>query len=842
MPNQPWTPHLNNTIVPPVHLLPIKENSQNPMVNLFLLDRVAPTDPNTLRLIHLYLLMVMDLMNPTPNQPPSDLRYPLGGTLNHNRKPNRPLFNLDRHPSNPINLPLPVLQNYYGDRLTPKGNQIFRGLSCQLGGFPVDPQDPKHEEFIYSTTALQPDVIAIQEIGIIFTYAGIQGQWKNRLGWNHLLDPHCSKTVNAWNVHSNHRRIQQYGGTALLALGASTFYAAGAGKDQSGLGRWCWTRYRGSDNTHFRVILFYHPNDNAQSTELSVAAQHTRYLYSKKDDRQPRIAFLQDLHAELETFQNEGDLLVVCGDTNQDVLSAEVTQFFASLQLKHLIFSRHDSTAAPATMACNHSRVSVDGIWASLSITLIQGGYLDFDIIPGDHQPIWFDLSYTQVFGHDLPTIWKPQARRLQLRDPRCIQRYIKLLKEFLLHYNLPKAQFSLENSTSLGAYSDTSQKEAARIDHLTTEGQLYAENHCRKLRMGGVQFSEETLLPRKQLFFWKLALKRRTGRYVRSCQWSRAKSQAQITEPISDLSIAQIGKRIKLAMTCYKQAQKSHESSQLKFIESFDPKLRDRILRCEEQRCIGRLARLISKRIQTSSVTYVTRTRIVNGNKTDEECHSPEAITSALLEANASKYKQSINSPFLHQPLLSDFGLLGDTPATEQVLNGTYIAPLGTPPLVITLLQHMKRPEALPEDVAGTSHISTLDHQQSWKRAKEFTTAGKSGLHFGMFKAQAMDDDLASFDASRRNVPYMTGTFLPRWTTGVDVMLLKASGDRHAHKLRTILLLEADFNMNNKKLSCDGMRLAEEFKLISPEQAGGCKRHRANETSLNFALTCDDS
>jgi hypothetical protein len=52
----------------------------------------------------------------------------------------------------------------------------------------------------------------------------------------------------------------------------------------------------------------------------------------------------------------------------------------------------------------------------------------------------------------------------------------------------------------------------------------------------------------------------------------------------------------------------------------------------------------------------------------------------------------------------------------------------------------------------------------------------------------------------------YQTGKTYPRWHKGVDVMLLKASGDTRAHKLRTILLLEADFNMNNKLLSQIGM------------------------------------
>jgi hypothetical protein len=76
----------------------------------------------------------------------------------------------------------------------------------------------------------------------------------------------------------------------------------------------------------------------------------------------------------------------------------------------------------------------------------------------------------------------------------------------------------------------------------------------------------------------------------------------------------------------------------------------------------------------------------------------------------------------------------------------------------------------------------------------------------------------------------------------GVDVMLLKASGDTHAHKLRTILLMEADFNMNIKKLSREGMWKAETNNCIAPEQAGGRRCHWANKTSLNPTLVCDHS
>jgi hypothetical protein len=53
---------------------------------------------------------------------------------------------------------------------------------------------------------------------------------------------------------------------------------------------------------------------------------------------------------------------------------------------------------------------------------------------------------------------------------------------------------------------------EAWDIDASTTRCQLQAEKGCCKLKMGGVQFSPATMIPRYEVFFWKLAISRRKG------------------------------------------------------------------------------------------------------------------------------------------------------------------------------------------------------------------------------------------------------------------------------------------------------------------------------------------
>jgi hypothetical protein len=109
------------------------------------------------------------------------------------------------------------------------------------------------------------------------------------------------------------------------------------------------------------------------------------------------------------------------------------------------------------------------------------------------------------------------------------------------------------------------------------------------------------------------------------------------------------------------------------------------------------------------------------------------------------------------------------------------------------------------------------------------------------MFKANCQDLELATLDASLHNVAYQTGHIYPQWLAGIDVQLLKCSKDKCVEKLRTILCLEADCNLNNnKKFGRELMWTAEANGTLTHDNYGGCKHLRAVETNLNQYLTYD--
>lgn len=88
--------------------------------------------------------------------------------------------------------------------------------------------------------------------------------------------------------------------------------------------------------------------------------------------------------------------------------------------------------------------------------------------------------------------------------------------------------------------------------------------------------------------------------------------------------------------------------------------------------------------------------------------------------------------------------------------------------------------------------------------------------------------------------IPYQTGYSPRRYQTSINAMLLKKTGKTDVDSLRTIVLLEPDFNFMNKKLGRDVMYQAEKNNLIAPEQFGSRKRHSSIDQVLIKTLYYD--
>jgi hypothetical protein len=90
-------------------------------------------------------------------------------------------------------------------------------------------------------------------------------------------------------------------------------------------------------------------------------------------------------------------------------------------------------------------------------------------------------------------------------------------------------------------------------------------------------------------------------------------------------------------------------------------------------------------------------------------------------------------------------------------------------------------------------------------------------------------------------SIPLRSGYAFRAWKYGVDCVLPKKKNEMHVHALRTIVLLEADFNFLNKHVARKAMAHAERLHNgIAPEQYGSRKFFRAIDHVLNKTWSFD--
>jgi hypothetical protein len=108
--------------------------------------------------------------------------------------------------------------------------------------------------------------------------------------------------------------------------------------------------------------------------------------------------------------------------------------------------------------------------------------------------------------------------------------------------------------------------------------------------------------------------------------------------------------------------------------------------------------------------------------------------------------------------------------------------------------------------------------------KSKEYTSSGTSKLHFGHFKASCNVTQLLNLDKWFIELLLRLDCSLKRWHRVIDVMIPKKQDSIKVNKLRTIVLMEPDFNFMNKIIGRRVMQQEENAGSIVPEQIAAGK------------------
>ena len=275
----------------------------------------------------------------------------------------------------------------WGDDVGVVRSNGFRIGVLNVGGLLAEGYGAKMQELRTYITKLRLDAIGLTECNVHWKMVPVQHSLPERTrGWWE-----CLKLVTAYYEDYPVLAKNQVGGVSLWSLNKGAHRVMECGKDQRGLGRWVWTRYRGRGGVNVRVVTAYRPVLNKQGVQ-SVLNQQKRFFEGIRDDRCPREIFVEDLCKEVSEWLDSGDQLVIGMDANEDVRSGEVSNRLAQLGLIKCVTTQHGAQGPPTY---DRGSVPVDGLFVSRTLRVLKCGY---DRFIWDHRLLWIEIPLTVAF------------------------------------------------------------------------------------------------------------------------------------------------------------------------------------------------------------------------------------------------------------------------------------------------------------------------------------------------------------------------------------------------------------------------------------------------------------
>jgi hypothetical protein len=171
-------------------------------------------------------------------------------------------------------------------------------------------------------------------------------------------------------------------------------------------------------------------------------------------------------------------------------------------------------------------------------------------------------------------------------------------------------------------------------------------------------------------------------------------------------------------------------------------------------------------------------------------------------MNENIRRFTQANVTPPLLPETIAALGWTADTQLSQDILSGNDTTTIDVHPGIHRLIPYLSTPQEIISKGPISLHITREEYKHSWKRTREFTTTGRSGLHFGHMKASCQDEQTSDTDRLFLMISLESGYSLRRWHQGIDFCIPKKEDSIQVDKMRTICFLECDFNHMNKILA----------------------------------------
>ena len=651
---------------------------------------------------------------------------------------------------------------------------------------------------------LQADIVAINEHKLNLKHK------RNKNGLSQMFNGGETdiRTVAGHNVHENVGKVQQ-GGTGLLLYGplCQQLQFDESGAEDTGMGRWVVMTLQGEDGFKTRVVSAYNPCYNKKKDSGTVYQQQRRALITKfKDTSCPRKRFRRDLAAQLNKWREEGDRIIVAMDANENIYRKSIGKMLtdsAGLNMKEVV---GEFTKKKLGATFFRGSTPIDAVWATSDITVVGACVMPVGYGVGDHRMFIIDFLTSSLIGTDPVRVVRPAARRLNTRLARGVDKYVDKVEDGIIRHRLVER---VQDAYLTSMTEEQLRYQLNKIDRQRKELKLHAEKKCRRISSGRIPFSEEASIWIRRLQVYRSLLKYHAGKVTNRGNLKRAARRCKIYRPMHS-SVEDLRARIKAAKDKCKYFRRHGQKYRRNHLDRCLLRAQNRkdeeaekkilaIIQREKQRSFWRAQNMAMGKKKGSSVRTV-QTSDEEGQVTEHR--TQESITEAIFEnIHRQRFYLAERAPICKGQMREDFGYLAMSPVAKAILDGTYLYPDYFDQATKELCEECARYRQRIEANSVSSDIRIDRWQERWSRANENTSSSESGLHFSHYIAGAESDIISGLDSILTSVALRKGIALERWSRGLSVMLEKMFGCSLVNKLRSILLMEADFNWANKEI-----------------------------------------
>lgn len=634
------------------------------------------------------------------------------------------------------------------------------------------------------------------------------------------------------------------GGTMIVTHSRSTAHTCKAGEDKHSLGRWNFITIKGKHEYYTTFISVYRP-----ATHQETYLRHTAYSADRRKgmngNNSPDELWYLDLADLIQDELEKGYEVIVAGDFNDNLndTSSKTRQFMQSMGLTELLINCYGE--GPAT----HIRGSttIDGVFASQRIKMVQGKYTSFDKSPSDHRWLVLDIQEGSILGTNNYVISAIQ-RKATSKIPSVKNTFQQLVEQKVLDYKL-------HEKTRI-VYSAAMAQHKLSTDQIklyeSLEGQMqriikFADRKCRKVRRGGISASPE----QKRLMGNIRILKQLHLRMLLTGKPNRPSSrriQRLITKykydgPTTFTSEPELKSQLQEAIRAFQSFKQHAKEHRWTYLESL-AKEYDEI----DGKGVAHHYRILHHREQMKAYFKTIRRSEgkVHGGRVDriqmeiegepQVIFCQEKMEKEIMRVNKNKLLQAYNTPLRQSRLADLLGEQGDFDKWEEILKGMVSLPEDVEEGLKLWFKYITGVQRhSPMDF----HWTTEEYCSSWSKMKEEKNT-LPGILVAHIKCLNPASNAADIISKLALIPFLTGYSPRTWRKGIDSMIPKKTADLRPEKLRLILLMDARFNHNNKLIGKKMMEYGEKHGLLAPEQYGSRKSKSAIEHATNKRIAMD--